>query len=252
MEVWLIELDQAAALLLADDWPEASPVGRITAALPALQAVSDSWVRHRRAAHVALRLILARQAGINVAAAPFTTGPLGKPELAMPNPGSSASPSVYFNLSHSAGRAVVAVSPEAEIGVDIEGPREPKLSPSRRAAIMAAGIALADGAPLSAVTDGQRFLQAWVRLEAIAKCSGRGMGRLLGDLGIIGGGDGISGPGGAMTWCATSGWQGAVRDIALDRGFHGAVAGPVSGWTGCVDNFPDARSAIERFLRYPR
>ncbi len=156
------------------------------------------------------------------------------------------SPGPRFSLSHSGARALVGISPQADIGVDIEGPREPKISGSRRDAIIAAGIALAAGAPLGGATEEQQFLQAWVRLEAIAKCSGRGMGRLLGELGIIGGGDRTSVANGNKL-----GPQASVRDIILDRNFCAAVAGPVADWTGHVGIFPEAHDAIAHFVRPP-
>ena len=192
-------------LLRAEAWPAASSVARISPALPPPVAGTDIWFLRRRTAHIALRLILARIVGIDRAAAAFVIGAHGKPELAPPafDPPSYAplafahnstpvgasdhrsgglSPGPRFSLSHSGARAMVAISPRAEIGVDIEGPRQAKISGSRRAAIIAAGIALAAGAPLGGASEEQQFLQAWVRLEAIAKCSGRGMGRLLGEL----------------------------------------------------------------------
>ncbi len=238
VEVWLIALDSVTPLLLADDWPASSSVARISAALPERPVGADAWFQRRRAAHMALRLILAQRIGIDAAAAPFVIGAHGKPEL--------FSQGRRFSLSHSGSRALVGVSTGAEIGVDIEAPRTPQLSSRRRADIIAAGIALAGGLALGGSMEDQQFLQAWVRLEAIAKCSGRGMGRLLGELGIIGGGDRSGGAGGRM-----DNQHAVVRDITLDQCYRAAVAGRVADWSGDISRFPEDRPAIEHFVPIP-
>ena len=71
-----------------------------------------------RASHAALRLILARALGVAAGALAFAAGPAGKPELAGAQAGS-----LRFNLSHSGTRALVGVSLEAAIGVDVEALR---------------------------------------------------------------------------------------------------------------------------------
>ena len=233
-EVWLIELEPVAQLMQAGDWPAASPVARISAALTHAAALeSSAWFSLRRAAHLALRLLLARHAGLEAALAPFQTGFAGKPSLGAGQP--------YFSLSHSGNRALCGISWAAEIGVDIEAPRIPRLPPHRREQILAAGVALAAGEPLSPANQDQCFLQAWVRLEAIAKCSGEGMGRLLARLGVFSGG----------STGAFHGIGAGVRDIPLDLGFVAAVAGPVGDWTGEIQTFPAHRADMEKLCRGP-
>ena len=106
---------------------------------------------------------------------------------------------------------------------------------------MAAAVAMAASMPLPGGNEEQRFLQAWVRLEAIAKCSGEGMGRLLAQLGVFSGGcTGVS-----------ASFAADVRDIRLDRGFVAAMAGPVSDWTGEIQTFPIDRAGIENLCGGP-
>lgn len=73
-------------------------------------------------------------------------------------------PEVHFNLSHTTGAVLVALSGEP-VGVDIEHIRPVSERAMRR---------LAD------VTTERAFFQSWVRREARAKRRGQGLGALLG------------------------------------------------------------------------
>jgi hypothetical protein len=70
------------------------------------------------------------------------------------------------------------------------------------------------------------FLQAWSRLEAFAKADGRGLARLLADVGMRGQASRMAAP----ETVETSARQIAedadlrVRDLKLPQGLHGAVA----------------------------
>ena len=187
----------------------------------------------RIAAHIVLRLLLARTIGIDGAAAPFATAPAGKPVLA----GGGAP---FFSLSHSGERALIGLDIHGEIGVDIEAPRSLRLPLRRRQQIVAAGIDMAAGQPLPGMTLDQQTLQAWVRLEAVAKCSGEGMGRLLARLGIFGG---------HTSEAATPADPSVlVRDIPLDRGYAAALAGGAGRWSGELQVFPVELDIIARFV----
>ena len=74
-------------------------------------------------------------------------------------------PEVHFNISHTAGAALVGIS-DGPVGVDIE-----RIRPvSERAMQRIAGVALE-----------KAFFQSWVRREACAKRAGTGIGALMGE-----------------------------------------------------------------------
>jgi len=124
--------------------------------------------------HAALRGILAIYLDASPATLLFAEGAHGKPFLLDPSRGRS----LRFSLSHSGDLALVAVSREREVGVDLERVRPGKdfvgvadrfFSPAER-------DALARVAP----DDRQRaFLAAWVLKEAYLKACGEGLLRRL-------------------------------------------------------------------------
>ncbi len=91
-------------------------------------------------------------------------GPYGKPAL---------EPGPWFNSSHSEHAAVVAVSSEVELGVDVE-----RLRPLPRVLALAERHLPADAPALAALVPERRaepFLAAWCRHEARLKCLGVGL-----------------------------------------------------------------------------
>ena len=166
IELWLVDLALAAPAL-DGAWREAAG-----AATPATSPA---------AAEAALRWLLARHVGLVAASEPFARSRSGRPSL--------AGAGIDFNLSHSGGLALVGLSHRGPIGVDIEAARPVRIAPARRRALERAADALVDATtdPLPglrpAVSDDAaadlRFLQAWVRLEALAKATGEGIGALL-------------------------------------------------------------------------
>jgi 4'-phosphopantetheinyl transferase len=133
--------------------------------------VRPDVLRRRRAARIALRLVLLDAGAGAARGGPFALEPAGKPYLA----GGPA-----FSLSHSEQLALIAVAPSGPVGVDLERARTTTMEIRRRALIEAAGLALAGPRD----SDADRLLAAWTRLEALAKALGVGMGRLLTALGI--------------------------------------------------------------------
>jgi phosphopantetheinyl transferase len=99
------------------------------------------------AARWALRLTLARYTGVDPVELPLEIDDRGKPRLATRT-------AVRFNLSHSAGLALIAITTMREVGIDVERTR-----PERPDA----------------------YYRDWVRREAVAKCSGSGLGGPLPD-----------------------------------------------------------------------
>lgn len=170
VEIWFVGLDAASAAV-----EEAAASLGLAPMVPEPAAAGHD--AHRRTAHLALRLLVARSAGPGIAALPFEVSPAGKPFL-------PAAPGLQFSLAHTAGAALLALSDTHAVGVDLEAPRPIRIAPARRAAIEAAAVRAADGQPLPAETDPERrFLRAWVRLEAVAKCTGEGIGGVLTRLG---------------------------------------------------------------------
>lgn len=122
------------------------------------------WVASR----ALLRRVLGYYLDRPAAEIAFVEGPDGKP-------GIDGAGSLHFNLSHSAGLAVVAVTTAGEVGVDVE---------RRRAdldCLALARTAFGDDAAdaLSLVEPARRsaeFFRMWVRREAVGKCLGTGLG----------------------------------------------------------------------------
>jgi 4'-phosphopantetheinyl transferase len=81
------------------------------------------------------------------------------------------------------------------------------------------------------------FLQAWVRIEAVAKASGEGIGRLLTEYGIIGG---------AKAAPRAAPYQ--ATDLGLDHGWFGALAALQLDGEVEVRRFPALASEIEALL----
>jgi 4'-phosphopantetheinyl transferase len=119
-------------------------------------------------ARAALRRILGRRLGVPAHSLAFAYGPTGKPALA-------EHPGLRFNLSHSGDLAVLALSTDGEVGVDVESTRHRSqvLPVALRffADHEAAAVAACEGKAQVAA-----FLRTWTRKESVLKATGRGMG----------------------------------------------------------------------------
>lgn len=154
-----------------DESPEGAALASLDAAEQARAArfVHELHRRRYRAAHAALRALLADATGEAAGRLQLRDDALGKPQLAHPV-------GWQFNLSHSEDWALVGLQRgKAPIGVDIEvvRPVEEALAlagrhytPSERAAVAAA----ADGGPRQ-----RAFLRVWTRKEACLKAVGLGL-----------------------------------------------------------------------------
>lgn len=200
VELWLADL---AAL--------AQPLADLDASDPLLTADERADLAGpRRAARMALRLLLGRMFGGAAASGPFMSAGHGKPSL--------AELQGDFNLAHSGTLALIGLATVGPIGVDLEAARSVRLDTRRRDAIAAASIRLAGGLDLPAGEDA-RILQAWARLEAYGKASGKGIGRTLAALGIWGR------PGAEASQSTGSDDLGvALHDVDAGAGRHAAVA----------------------------
>lgn len=165
--IWLVDLD-------------ASPRAAQSARLPAcdrarLTAIGNATERsRRRAAYAALRSLLGACFGPRARTAPIRRLPGGAPRLS----GIRA----VFSLSHSGRYALVALARQGMLGVDLEAARALAMPAARRTQIAAAATGVGSHA-LDPSRDAD-VLQAWTRLEALAKATGAGIGSTLTALGV--------------------------------------------------------------------
>jgi 4'-phosphopantetheinyl transferase len=118
---------------------------------------------------VAVRELLALQLGCAPSAVALSSAGQGKPVLA------DAALGLHFNLSHSAGVGLVAITRAAVVGVDVEQRRD----------VSDAGLLarehftvdeLAEFETLPAADRGAAFLRGWTRKEACLKAWATGLG----------------------------------------------------------------------------
>jgi 4'-phosphopantetheinyl transferase len=122
-------------------------------------------------AHGVLRQLLGRYTGTAPANLSFSSGPNGKPVLDMRSQNGRF---VSFNMTHSQGRALLAVSDGREVGIDLEKikPHVKALSIARRYFASAERAAIEHAPqPLQA----RVFFRYWVAKEALLKGQGLGL-----------------------------------------------------------------------------
>jgi 4'-phosphopantetheinyl transferase len=185
--VWRVPLDGA----------EMPPPTAGEAARAARFRTPDLQRRYLRS-HAALRAILGGQTDARL---DFAVSGNGKPFL----PGA---PHVKFNLSHSREMALVAVTLEVEVGVDVEWIRPmpdyreiaERFFPASQAA---------------QVTDEGDFFRRWTRLEAVVKACGTGIYGIANE------------PAGEWT----------IEELAAAPGYSAAVAAPRAGMQVTMHDF---------------
>jgi 4'-phosphopantetheinyl transferase len=173
--LWLIDMQASAAALkrhpsVAQRWLTRSDHRR-------LKRIRDHAEKARRAAtYVALRIMIAGLLGKRFARAPMVRPLGGKPRL--------AGVPVSFNLTHSGDFALIGVGRRGKLGVDLEEVRDTlPMALKHRARIVDAARIIGAGRALDPEHD-RDVLQAWTRLEAFSKATGRGINRTLADFGI--------------------------------------------------------------------
>lgn len=124
--------------------------------------------RRWTASRWALRRVLAEYLDRPAAAIELEPDEQGKPRL-------PTEIGLRFNLSHSAGLALVAVTAERAIGIDLEmiAPRQNLVELAERALPAEAAAAVRAAGPAQQLVV---FYGAWVRHEARLKCLGTGLG----------------------------------------------------------------------------
>lgn len=206
LHVWLIRADMADEQLDALhgllDQQEQQRAG----------AIHDLGARRRFvAAHGASRRILSHYLGVAPRAIRWRRGPHGKPDLAHPRS------DLRFNLSHSGALAVLAVSDQRPVGVDVQ-----EVNRTVDASVLAARFFPDEEAGWVAAARParrhDRFTRLWVRKEACLKAAGA---RLLPGLRLP-----VAGPGATLVRDPTGAIAGdyLVRDLAAPSGFRAAAA----------------------------
>jgi len=122
------------------------------------------------AARGLLRRVLSQYTGIEAKALRFDYSDFGKP-LLRPAPGTAG---LCFSASLSDEQAMIALRLHAEIGIDVERLRAVPHA-DRLAQHLLTAEELAEFALLGESQRGRRFLEYWVRKEAIAKLLGKGL-----------------------------------------------------------------------------
>jgi 4'-phosphopantetheinyl transferase len=158
------------------------------AALPEWQCLSENErirglrfvrLRDRRRFVIcrgSLRMILGRLLNIRPDRVVFRSGPGGKPELASPEDHSGPRPP-RFNVTHSDDLALIAMSLDRELGVDLE--RQRAIGEADR--IVESYFTDAEKSQyvgLDRLAQGAAFLRGWTRKEAILKARGVGLAGL--------------------------------------------------------------------------
>lgn len=236
-ELWFVDLDKAQAALEA-----------IEAATPRLSQdirqrlasmTHEAARRDRRIAHIALRILLERRLGPAVRGVPFDISVSGKPTL----PATLGAGATSFSLSHTRGVALIAVG-SGLIGVDVERMRRVRMPEARRAPIEAEAVVLAAGAPLTGSDRDARFLNAWVRLEAVAKARGSGVGPMLERL--------RPGRGEAEELQPSERPTLIAHDVAMPEGLFAAVAVAIGRTPPLLFRMPETGSAVADLLIHGR
>lgn len=230
VHLWLADLDppterlgELAAALSPDEWARAARFRRARD--------RDRWV----AARGTMRFILARYAGGDPAALAFGRAcACGDPRCAHADgkPILANDPTIGFSLSHSDGRALLAVARGRRVGADLECDRRTaELLPLARAICAPAELA---ALPAQEAPRARALLALWTRKEAYLKA--RGLGLLLPPQDVVF----ASLPDGAARLISVAGdgaeaarW--AVRDVACGPGYVGALV--VEGQIACVKRF---------------
>jgi 4'-phosphopantetheinyl transferase len=119
------------------------------------------------AAHVALRHLIGDMTGKSPGSLTLLSGRFGKPYIA---DGSIC----HFNLSHSGGMALIALSSQCEVGVDIELTTDLEMAPELAAQHFCADE-LSEWSALPAALRMDSFYKVWTRKEACVKATGWGL-----------------------------------------------------------------------------
>ena len=121
-------------------------------------------------ARTAMRCILSAYLGVLAGDVKFGVGPHGKPFLA----GFASSRGLQFNITHSGNLALLALSGEAAVGIDVEMLRRPDDIRSLAKSV----FSIAENAQFATLSDEAlvaAFFSCWTQKEAVLKALGTGL-----------------------------------------------------------------------------
>jgi 4'-phosphopantetheinyl transferase len=189
-------------------------------------------------AHGVLRHLLARYSGVQPRDLRFSADPNGKPALEAPT---SSGGLVSFNLTHSQGRALIAVTDGRAVGIDLEKIKADvkALAIARRYFARSELAAIeATPAPLQADT----FFRYWVAKEALLKGQGIGLRFPIDEFEVKFDDRALSARIGIRTPSRlSSDWT--VQMLPVESGWTGALAVRGTDWSLHLQNPQPAPSA---------
>jgi 4'-phosphopantetheinyl transferase len=164
-------------------------------------------------AHRLLRTVLSAYLDVDAAEITFAAGAFGKPELA-------AHGGLCFNLTHSAGAAMVALAWEQRIGVDLESTQARVDLDS----VMRSTLAPPERALIEAMPQAGRsaaFLQLWTRKEALLKAEGVGLSHNPRDYSVA---ESVTMSPAATSVAVAFGTRWMITDLEVGAAWRSAVA----------------------------
>ncbi|MDP2606150.1 MAG: 4'-phosphopantetheinyl transferase superfamily protein [Deltaproteobacteria bacterium] len=222
VHVWLVRADDAALCMACCE--------NLLATAERERAARFKFEKDRRlytVAHAALRSILAGYLNIAPGDLEFEIGQRGKPRLAP----TFSKDSLEFNLSHSSEVALLAVTREREIGVDVEHIKEQFAF----AEVAERYFTTREVSALRALPEAlqrRAFYQCWTSKEAFLKAKGVGLSGELDEVEIV-----LAGEGRVQVKSTLPGWY--LSELNPCAGYVGAVAWEGTdfdlncyGWTG--------------------
>jgi 4'-phosphopantetheinyl transferase len=233
LEIFFVDLVRAEAFLAAEE--ERTP--RLSVAdHERARAIADIQAQRLWcASRIATRIVIERFGGERFRGVAFQIDPGGRPVLGDGGP--------QFSVSHTNGAALIAVSMDMAVGVDLEAKtRMLHMSNDRRQRIIRAAERLGPQPRLLGAENDGDVIAAWVQLEAVAKALGIGIGRLLTEEGVVGGSKSKSG--------APTDYRLAVQALSVENAYIAAIAAPRIPEDLKVESFPHAD--IAAFLRRRR
>jgi len=217
VHVWGFSLDvDAAELTHAAQYLSGNEQERVN------RLVSGRHQQEFMAAHVVLRKVLSRYCTQRPQELDIQKTSAGKPFLTHDH-------AVRFNLTHSHGRALIAIAKDREVGIDLE-----KVRPEVDIVSLANRFLSSQDQAFIGGGDSkrrhERFLQVWVAREAVFKGEGKGMTFPLHRDHVELSSDGkegrlVRGGGGS------EGTNMPIRFLPLESGWVGAVAAEGTNWT---------------------
>jgi 4'-phosphopantetheinyl transferase len=230
VQVWRVRLDAA------NDEARQVPWRRLLSPEELRRADGFHGEGQRRdyvTAHAALRVVLGRYLGRDPAAVKLAVRPPAvpgdiaaaptKPALWGRRGAVDATEDLRFNLSHTAGAALIAVAMGREIGVDIERSR-PLEDLDAMAHTIFSDKELGAWRGLPEADRLESFYRVWTRKEAYLKAIGLGLYRTLQDVTVPVTLAPMEGPGEAQ-WVRDAAGRGrwSVADVVVEKGCSGAV-----------------------------